>query len=70
MRRVAEEKDTPLSEVQLFRRGALPLVGQHQQVNAGIAFEMVQGLHRLGLARWDDQLVDSGLAAHKVALPH
>ena len=62
LRRVAEEKDAPLSEVQLFRRGTLPLVGQHQQVNAGIAFEMVQELHRLGLARWDDQLVDSGLA--------
>ena len=62
LRRVADEKEAPLSEVQLFRRGTLPLVGQHQQVNAGIAFEMVQELHRLGLARWDDQLVDSGLA--------
>ena len=62
LRRVADEKEAPLSEVQLFRRATLPLVGQHQQVNAGIAFEMVQELHRLGLARWDDQLVDSGLA--------
>ena len=62
LRRVADEKEAPLSEVRLFRRATLPLVGQHQQVNAGIAFEMVQGLHRLGLARWDDQLVDSGLA--------
>ena len=62
LRRVAEEKDAPLSEVQLYRRATLPLVGQHQQINAGIAFEMVQELHRLGLTRWDDQLVDSGLA--------
>ncbi len=61
LRRVAEDMEAPLSEVQLYRRATLPLVGKHQQINAGIAYEMVQALHRAGLVRWDDQLVDSGL---------
>ena len=62
LRRVAEEKEAPLTEVPFYRRAALPLVGQHQQINAGIAFGMVQDLHRRGLTHWDDQLVDRGLA--------
>ena len=62
LQRVAEEKDAPLAEVQSYQRTALPLVGRHQQINAGIAFEMVRELHRLGLTPWDDRRVDSGLA--------
>ena len=62
LHRVAEEKKAPLTEAPFYRRAALPLVGQHQQVNAGIAFEMVRELHRQGLTHWDDQLVDRGLA--------
>ena len=62
LRRVAGEKDAPLTEVPRFRRAALPLVGEHQQTNAGIAFAMVQELHRQGLTRWDDRLVDRGLS--------
>ena len=62
LQRVAKEMEAPLSEVQLYRRATLPLVGKHQQINAGIAYEMVRELHRAGLTRWDDQLVDNGLA--------
>ena len=62
LRRVAAEKEAPLAEVPLYQRATLPLVGEHQQVNAGIAFGMVQELHRRGLTHWDDQGVDRGLA--------
>ncbi len=65
LRRVAEDMEAPLSEVQLYRRATLPLVGKHQQINAGIAYEMVRALHRAGLVQWDDQLVDSGLVQTK-----
>ena len=61
LRQVADDREAPLSEVQVYRRAALPLVGGHQQINAGIAYEMVRELHRAGLVRWDDQLVDNGL---------
>ena len=61
LRRVAEDKEARLSEVELYGRATLPLVGKHQQINAGIAYEMVRELHQTGLVRWDDQLVDSGL---------
>ncbi|MDE0200111.1 MAG: Mur ligase family protein [Caldilineaceae bacterium] len=61
LQRVAEDMEAPLSEVQHYRRSNLPLVGEHQQINAGIAYEMVRELRRAGLVRWDDQLVDSGL---------
>lgn len=61
LRRIAADREAPLSEAQTYRRATLPLVGQHQKINAGIAYEMVRELHRAGLARWDDQLVDSGL---------
>ncbi len=63
LRRVADEKDAPLTEVPNYRRAALPLVGEHQQINAGIAFTMVRELHRQGLTRWDDRLVDRGLSS-------
>lgn len=62
LRRVAEKMDAPLAEVSRYRRSALPLVGEHQRFNAGIAFEMVQNLHRRGLTHWDDQLVARGLS--------
>ncbi len=62
LQRVAEAKAAPLTEAQRYQRAALPLVGRHQQINAGIAFEMARELHRLGLIPWDDQCVDSGLA--------
>jgi len=61
LQRVAEAMEAPLAEVQLYRRSNLPLVGEHQQINAGIAYEMVRELRRAGLVRWDDQLVDRGL---------
>ena len=61
LRRVAAQKEAPLAEVPPYQRATLPLVGEHQQVNAGIAFEMVQELHRRGLTHWDDQVVDRGL---------
>ena len=61
LRRVAGDREAPLSEVRHYRRARLPLVGEHQQINAGIAYEMVRELHRADLVRWDDQLVDSGL---------
>ena len=62
LRRVADQKAAPLTEVPSYRRAALPLVGEHQQINAGIAFAMVHELHRQGLTRWDDRLVDRGLS--------
>ena len=62
LQREARLQTAPLTEVQLYQRADLPLVGRHQQVNAGIAFEMVQELHRLGLVPWDDQRVNRGLA--------
>ena len=62
LRRVAGEMNAPLTEVTSYRRATLPLVGEHQQINAGIAFAMVRELHRQGLTRWDDRLVDRGLS--------
>ena len=62
LRRVAGQMDAPLTEVTRYRRATLPLVGEHQQINAGIAFAMVRDLHRQGLTRWDDRLVDRGLS--------
>lgn len=62
LRRVAQERAAPLAQVVPFQATALPMFGHHQQINAGVAFEMAQNLHSRGLIAWDQQQVEAGLA--------
>lgn len=62
LRVTAEEQEAPLTVARPYQRAAVPLVGHHQRINAGIAYEMARALHGAGLTRWDDQLVAEGVA--------
>ncbi len=60
---VAQERRAPLHVVEPLHGTGLPLAGRFQEVNAAVAWHMVQEFARQGHIRWDEARAREGLAA-------
>lgn len=61
--RTAAERDAALHRVEPLAGRQIPLVGRHQQINAAIAWGMVQNAAERGLLEFDEARATTGLAA-------
>lgn len=62
LRRVAEQLEAPLVVVEPLTGYPVPLAGRHQQVNAAIAWSMLEDLGARGLLDIDRDVMAAGLA--------